>query len=110
MNSRFANQSALDESPMSTWPFSDPENAATITVRKIMSGETWIFYVSHDADDGCWQFMPTEPPQQAEAMVVALKAIVAHDPSIAQLGDLPLGWCAWRESPNDPWQRAPASD
>jgi hypothetical protein len=39
-----------------------------------------------------------------------LKAIVAHDPSIAQLGDLPLGWCAWRESPNDPWQRAPASD
>ncbi|HET6326163.1 MAG TPA: hypothetical protein VFG04_15910 [Planctomycetaceae bacterium] len=109
MNSRFANQPGLGESSMIDWPFVDPENTATITVRKIMSGETWISFVSHDADDGCWQFMPPEPPQQEEAIVVALREIVTHDSSLRELGDLPLGWCAWRNSPNDAWQRAPAS-
>jgi hypothetical protein len=109
MNSRTENQPRLDEIAMTAWPFADPENTATITVRKIISGETWISYVSHDADDGCWQFMPPESPQQEEAVVVALRDVVAHDSSIRQLADLPLGWCAWRDGPNDAWQRAPAS-
>ncbi|MBN1765675.1 MAG: hypothetical protein JW860_10490 [Sedimentisphaerales bacterium] len=93
------------------WPFSDPQNIAVITCKEIVSGVKWIYYVTHDADDGAWQFHPKYPSliSQNEAIIVGLKEIVSIDPTIKDLADLPLGWHAWRASKDAQWERAPIS-
>jgi hypothetical protein len=93
---------------MEYWPFEDRRNVAVITHRRIMDGSDWIAFVSHDADDGGWQFHTNEPgpPNVADAVVIALSEIVQRDESILELADLPLGWRAWRESATSPWRRA----
>jgi hypothetical protein len=69
-----------------------------------------VHYVTHDEEDGAWQFHPNSgPTPESEAAVVALRTMVEHDPSIAILADLPLGWCAWREARGAPWRRAERS-
>jgi hypothetical protein len=90
------------------WPFTDPPNVAVIVNRKIVQGHDWIAYVTHDADDGAWQFhtKDAEPPAEGEAAVVSLEAILKIDSTIAQLADLPFGWHAWRTSTSEWWQRA----
>lgn len=89
------------------WPFEDPPNVATITTRPIVEGSSWIALVSHDEDDGGWQFIGPEGPVEELAMVVALRSIIERDGTIAELADLPLGWQARRDGPNSSWQRAP---
>ena len=91
------------------WPFEDPPNVATITTRPIIDGTSWIALVSHDADDGGWQFIGPEGPVEELAMIVALRSIFQRDASIAELADLPLGWSAWRAGRDAPWQRGPKS-
>jgi hypothetical protein len=90
------------------WPFDDPPNVAVITIRRVISGGLPITYVSHDEDDGAWQFLVLEPapPQMSEAMLVGLASIVRLDPTILELADLPIGWCAWRRGQTEQWQRA----
>jgi hypothetical protein len=93
---------------MATRRFSEPPNVAVITTRKVVSGDDWIAFVSHDEDDGGWQFLNSEagPPNEADASVVGVGEIVQLDASIIELADLPLGWHAWRESKASPWRRA----
>jgi len=93
---------------MTAWRFSDPPNVAVITTRKVINGDGWIAFVSHDEDDGGWHFLDSEsgPPTDADASVVGLGEIVQLDASIIELADLPLGWHAWRESKASPWMRA----
>lgn len=93
---------------MDDWPFDDAENLAVITLRQIMRGDQPVLHVTHDSDDGGWQFLGWDTPQAEDAMVVALSEVVELDPSLKELADLPLGWHAWRKSSTDPWQRAEA--
>ncbi|MHA6912629.1 hypothetical protein ACQUJO_05735 [Ralstonia pseudosolanacearum] len=90
------------------WKFRDPQNAAIIVNRKIIFEHAWISYVSHDSDDGAWQFQTNqqEPTTESDAIVVSLKKIVDLDPAVLYLSDLPMGWHAWRDSPDAPWKRA----
>src|SRR5262245_600993 len=92
---------------MSDWPFPDPQNVAVITLKRIINAGYPILYVSHDEDDGVWQFLDSGIVETDDAMLVGLGTIVKHDPSIKEVGDLPLGWSAWRSTPEDSWQRAP---
>ena len=92
------------------WPFENPPNVAVITSQSITSGDGWIAFVSHDEDDGGWQFHPSEPIQVDDAAVVSLRSVLAKDSSIAELADLPLGWQAWRDGPDAQWERSPHRD
>jgi hypothetical protein len=87
------------------WPFKDPKNLASISIRQIIVDGAPILRVSHDEDDGCWQFLGWETPKEEDAMVVGLSTVVDSDPSIKQLADLPVGWRAWRRSYKEPWVR-----
>jgi hypothetical protein len=89
------------------WPFEDPPNIAAITTRPIVEGTSWVALVSHDEDDGGWQFIGPEGAIEELAMIVALRSILQRDASIAELADLPLGRQAWRDSADAAWQRAP---
>jgi hypothetical protein len=92
-------------SPGEDWPFADPENVATMTVRQITQGGQPILLVSRDAEDGTWQFLTGGPVETADAVLVSLREVYRIDPSVAELADLPLGWQAWRSSAGEPWQR-----
>jgi hypothetical protein len=90
----------------SSWPFADPPNVATFTQRSIMERRHPILLVVHDRDDGGWQFLDGGKVQLSEAMLVGLAEIVKVDHSVLELSDLPLGWCASRQSARDPWIRS----
>ena len=82
----------------SSWPFNDSPNVAVFSNRKIVFDGLWISYVTHDIDDGSWQFHcdQAEEITEKDIAIVSLKNIFDKDPSIAVLADLPLGWQAWR--------------
>ena len=90
---------------MTSWPFPGPPNVAVLTTRSIVQRGTWITHVSHDADDGSWQFHDSDPggPQEEDAMVVSLQSMVTRDPTHTQLATFPEGWRAWRSAATAPW-------
>jgi hypothetical protein len=90
------------------WPFRDPSNLAVIVHRNVMTRKKPIALVTHDADDGGWQFLSDEtgPLSVGDAAVMGLGEMVALDPTLTALADLPVGWRAWRPSKDAPWQRS----
>src|SRR6266436_1510850 len=89
------------------WPFLDPPNTAVFTSVRILDEGDWVHYVTHDEEDGAWQFHPSHgPSDMKEAAIVSLRSMVDLDPRIEELADLPLGWHAWRDSADAPWARA----
>jgi hypothetical protein len=92
------------------WTFTDPPNLAVITVVQVLRHGMPVLYVSHDADDGGWQFLTGESVNMADSMVVALNEVIRHDPSLAKLADLPVGWCAWRKGKDSDWERRHVTD
>ena len=86
------------------WPFNEPRNWHAITIRQVLDGSEPILIVSHDADNHSWHFIGSSNPCRENRRVVCLETMVAHDPSILQLADLPLGWRATRHSPKHPWE------
>lgn len=94
---------------MEHWPFADPPNVITFTLRSVIEGAP-ILLVCHDVDDGGWQFLTGESIDMANALLVTLHSIVNRDASIAELADLPIGWQAEREHKAAPWKRRPIGD
>jgi hypothetical protein len=90
----------------STWTFADPEETEVITLDRILRGQSSILLVTHDAEDGAWQFLDGEHVFEEDGAVVGLGEMVAFDPSLAELADLPEGWFAWRPDRDHPWRRA----
>lgn len=86
------------------WPFTDPKNVAVFSTQKIVTKESPILFVSHDSDDGAWQFQSGNEVAEDEPKVVSLARIIKIDPKIKELADLPLGWVATRADPESPWQ------
>ena len=88
------------------WPFDTPENTGAISCRHILEGSRRILYVTHDEDDGGWQILCGEMHEVEDGRVVCLGCMVSTDGSLAELADLPLGWCAERETASSSWVRA----
>lgn len=79
-------------------------------MRQIMEDDTPILLVTHDEEDHGWQFLDgSESPNPADARHVCLEHVVSTDPTLYEVADLPPGWIAWRQSPDDPWMREPTS-
>ena len=100
---------------MDTWPFAQPRNTAVITLRRIVLPSpnvppAPVLYVSHDADDGGWQFLDGNTVTMADCAIVGLGEMIKRDATLAQLADLPEGWVATRDSTDHPWHRKPQPD
>ena len=87
------------------WPFADPNDLAVYTLKRIIRGESPVLFVSHDEEDGAWQFLDGVEADVSEAAIVSLLNIVELDPSLLALADLPLGWSAQRSGPDEAWER-----
>jgi hypothetical protein len=86
------------------WKFPDPPHTGAYLSRAVHEGTEPITYVSHDADDGAWQFLG-DTMSESGAVLVCLHHPIGDDSSLAQLADLPLGWWAERDTPGEPWHR-----
>ncbi|WP_337100108.1 hypothetical protein [Paenibacillus sp. YIM B09110] len=87
------------------WLFKDPPNVAVITTTKIVNMGFPILHVSHDEDDGMWQFHDGSELNVEDGRVVSLQEIVAIDPGLMELHDLPEGWIAWRNNTGEEWNK-----
>lgn len=90
---------------MDGWPFEDPPNTASLTTRDILEGSAAVLHVTHDADDGGWQFLPGSTVTPDDARVVGLGRMCSLDATLLEIADLPEGWHAAREHPGAAWQR-----
>jgi len=100
-----AEQVEEKEETVDSWPFDQPRNCITFTMRQVMDGKEPILLVTHDADDHGWQFIGKTGANMKDAMLVCLETIVRHDPTVLEVADLPPGWEAWREGPGEKWER-----
>jgi hypothetical protein len=94
------------------WPFKDPPDMGVYTSKDIVDDGKWIHFVSHDEEDGTWQFHSIDgaPSSENDGRMVTLRTIFELDPTVADLADLPLGSCAWRETETSPWSLHSALD
>lgn len=87
------------------YEFIDNKNTMVITTQNIVNGEKAILLVSHDEDDGMWQFLEGEEVKEEETMIISLYEMVKIDPIVNQIADLPLGWIAYRGNRHDEWMK-----
>lgn len=85
--------------------FKDAPDTAVFTTTYVTEDNKPITYVSHDADDGAWQFFSDDDIEDFEkvATVVSLKSMVERDNTILQLADMKKGYYATRKSAKDKW-------
>ena len=77
------------------------------TLRSIVKSGAPVLHVTHDKDDRGWQFLGIEDAEVADSMIIGLAEMLAIDPTLEALADLPVGWHAWREHANGVWAREP---
>ena len=89
------------------WPFEDVKNVMAMTTKNVMKKNKLIVYVSHDEEDGMWQFHDGSDVEMDDAMLVSLEEVVSQDSTLMELHDLPIGWIAWRDTKDSVWNRQP---
>ena len=87
------------------WLFSDPPDLAVFTVSEVLDRQRPVLEVHHEIFDGSCQFLTGEDQDLESGRIVRLVEVVEKDPKLQQLCDLPLGWCAERETVDEPWRR-----
>jgi hypothetical protein len=85
--------------------FEDSLNTAVFTTKFVFKDRRPITFVSHDIEDGAWQFFSDDDFEDFEkvAMVVSLDEIIEYDRTVLEIADLPLGHTASRPSLFDKW-------
>ncbi|MGW4222919.1 hypothetical protein ACWEG1_05625 [Streptomyces bauhiniae] len=75
-----------------------------IVQKTVSEGRFPALVVVHD-DEGDWLVGDDthDPNETGASHLVHLAHVLAHDPSLAALADLPLGHVATRHSAGDPW-------
>ena len=85
--------------------FQDSLNTAVFTTKFVINKKSLITYVSHDEEDGAWQFFSNDEFESFETvvMIVGLGEMLELDSTLVEIGDLPLGYVARRNSKEGPW-------
>ena len=86
------------------WPFADAPSAAAFTLTSVMRDGAEIVHVTHDAEDGAWQFLDEHGARDEDIVLASLACVLRRDPSLRDLAELPLGWRAFRDGPGLPWR------
>jgi len=89
------------------WPFEDQVNTHALTTVGVLEKNLPILLVTHEMDDGSWQFLCRTTNEPSSGRLICLGCALEKDSSLAQIADLPRGWIAWRDSVGEPWQREP---
>jgi hypothetical protein len=87
------------------WKFPDDPHTSAYLSKTVHEKVEPVTYVSHDADDGSWQFLGDLMAGGGGPVVSCLHHPIDDDPTLKEVCDLPLGWYATRDNPDSPWQR-----
>ena len=87
--------------------FPDPRDVVVLTSKRVVENGDWVHSVQHDEDDGAWQLHSVDgsPEDASQSRIVLLRNILKMDPTLSALADLPLGWIAWRDTPDGAWNK-----
>lgn len=91
---------------MKPMAFDENPRLGVVTTTAVLAGAP-ILMVTHDEDDGGWQFLCGTTNDPDEGCIVHLEEIVVMDPTVTSVADLPLGWLAFRNSVGSEWHREP---
>ena len=85
--------------------FPDSLNTAVFTTKFVVHDRKEITYISHDFEDGSWEFYSDDNFDNYEdiVLILSLDEIIQLDISLLEVADLPLGFVATRRSIADDW-------
>ncbi len=91
---------------MTTKKFQEDGRTAVFTTKFVLFDKNDITYVTHDEDDGAWQFFSDDHFDNFEevAKVFALEEIIKMDNTLLDLADMPEGFFAVRKFKGDKWK------
>jgi hypothetical protein len=84
----------------------DDGDLGVFSSRLVTEDRSPILLVFHD-EGGDWQFLSSYEENEEQIVLVHLSHVLVWDPTIRSLKDLPEGWKAWRDSPEDAWTCEP---
>ena len=85
--------------------FSEPENTACFTCKHVLEDKQPILYVTHDNDDGSWQFLcGVDSHEVQDARVVGLIEIVNMDETLNDVYELKMRYGVYRKSKGESWE------
>ena len=86
--------------------FNEPLDTAVFTTKFVLDENRDITYVTHEEEDGVWQFFSDDKFEDFEevAKVIGLGEIIEIDNSILALAEMPEGYYAFRRSIKDKWE------
>ncbi|MDN3657233.1 hypothetical protein QWZ08_16405 [Ferruginibacter paludis] len=85
--------------------FRDPDNTAVFTTKFITIDKKVITRVTHEKEDGAWQFFSDDNFDSFEdvAKVVGLGEVIKIDSTVLELADMQKGYFATRQTKGDKW-------
>jgi hypothetical protein len=92
------------------WKFSDPPHTRVFLSETVHKGTEPVTYVSHDIEDGAWQFLGDSMSDGGGPVISCFHHPIDRDRSLVELADLPLGWYAERAKVGEQWIRRKHSD
>lgn len=102
--------SADPKSSLFDWKFADPPHTRVFLSKKVHDGSEPVTYVSHNEEDGAWQFLGDSMSGGDDPVISCFHHPIDNDSSLEELADLPLGWWAERAKPGEPWVRSKAEE
>lgn len=93
------------DSSLFHWKFPDDPHLRVFLSETVHNGTESITYVSHDEEDGAWQFLGDSMADGGGPVISCFHHPIDKDRSLEELADLPKGWYAERAKVGDPWVR-----
>ena len=87
-----------------TFAFKDAPETACIVCQHVLDGKNPITFISHDKEDGMWQFLCSEDHILEDVRLVSLAEAFQIDESIGQAADLPRGFVMERTEAKGRWK------
>jgi hypothetical protein len=80
-------------------------DTAVFTTRFVLEDKKAITYVTHEIEDGAWQFFSDDKFDDFEsvAKIVGLMEIVEIDPTVIEIINMDVGHVATRKNKGDKW-------
>lgn len=92
------------------WKFDQEKNVGAITTKQVFNDGLPILLAIHYGDDCSWAFLCDTTDDEDDSQLVTMEEIVAMDPSLEEIADLPPGWIAFRDHLGDKWERMPEEE
>ena len=87
-----------------TFAFKDAPETACIVCQHVLDEKNPITFISHDKEDGMWQFLCSEDHILEDVRLISLAEAFQIDESIGQVADLPRGFVMERTEPKGRWK------